>query len=429
MSCIPCPRWSNWKMWALLPLTAVLSATSCPAPATTGGPTNTTTGGNSPFPKTADWTSRVVDDNAARRPVDVAIADFDADALADVAVAYAGDDTTLPAVFIFFQVNPDTWVAVQPRVDPGLVSLAGIAALAVGDIDGDSRLDLVLAINGRLVYLRGPLNPRDGSAWIATIFDQSFASGIGQWNDVAIGNIDGAAGPDLVACGSLPGRLAWFRSPSAGPMSGVGWVRFDIDIATRTGAASVSLRDMDGDGRTDIVSTAPGEMDDRVAWYGNPPDLATDRWTKHPIGNLADATRLAVADLNADGRFDVIVTSPTLRQIGWYPGPVDPAAAWSGFLLTQYSSATPVDIQVADIDGNGQPDVVVPTRQPGSLRWFTPLGSQTDVWVENNLRDTTEDMSRIAISDIDPGMRPDVAAPLRASDTALDQIVWLQNPE
>lgn len=424
-------RLPHRKVAVLLVMSAAVLATDCPGLSTTGGPATTgpTPGGTSPFPRTADWTQRAVDTASGLRPVAVAIADFDADGLPDIAAGYAGADGFLPAVFLFFQVDADTWTPVGPRVDPSLISLAGLAAMAAGDLDGDGRSDVVLAVNGRLVYLHSPPDPREGAAWNATVFDQSFGSGIGQWNDVAIAEIDGINGPDLVACGTLPGRLSWFRSPGSGSQNGLGWARFDVDLATRTGAASVALRDLDGDTRIDIVSTAPGETENRVAWYRNPSDLLTERWTKHPIGNLSDATRLAVADLNADGRLDVVVTSPVLRQVGWYVGPEDPASAWSGFLLAQYASATPIDIHVADIDGNGQLDAVVPTRQPGSLRWFTPVGSSTDVWVENNLGDTAEDVGRIALGNLSPDPRPDVAAPLRGADPDPDRIIWLMNPE
>ncbi|MCG8409355.1 MAG: VCBS repeat-containing protein [Phycisphaerales bacterium] len=378
------------------------------------------------FPKTVAWTLRAVNNDANVRPAAAATADFDTDTLLDVVVGYAGFDATQPGVFIFFQTDVDNFTAVQILVD---ANLAGLTDLAVGDLNGDNRLDIVAACNGRLILMLSPDDPRQSASWSASVVDQSSADDIGQWNDVAIGNIDGLNGPDLVACGENNSRLSWFRSPSANPTSGTGWTRVDIDATTRTGAASVAIQDIDGDGRFDVYSTAAGEANARVAWYANPIDPQTQPWSKNTIGNLTAATRLAVGDLNADGLNDVVVTNPVGRQIGWYVRPADPTTAWSGFLIGQYSTGTPEDIQVVDVDGNNQPDVIVATRQPGSLRWFTPLSVQTDVWTENNLQDLTEDVGRLGRGDVDADGRVDVIAPLLGANTSLDRVAWFENPE
>ncbi|MCA9255902.1 MAG: VCBS repeat-containing protein, partial [Phycisphaerales bacterium] len=190
-----------------------------------------------------------------------------------------------------------------------------------------------------------------------------------------------------------------------------------------------ALLDLTGDSRLDIVSTAPGESTDRVAWYGNPTNPSTDAWPKVAIGNLPAAGRLAIGDLNVDGREDVIAINRPGRQIGWYVRPADPTQAWSGFQITQYNAATPVDLAVADIDGNSQPDLVIATQQPGSLRWFTPVSVQTSVWTENMLRDLNEDVTAIATADFDADGRPDVTGLLLGATAAGDSVSWFENPE
>ncbi|MFQ5430307.1 MAG: FG-GAP repeat domain-containing protein, partial [Phycisphaerae bacterium] len=139
--------------------------------------------------------------------------------------------------------------------------------------------------------------------------------------------------------------------------------------------------------------------------------------------------RLAIGDLDGDNDTDLVVTDPTGRRVGGYVRPLNPTTAWSGFLIGQYASATPTDVRVADVDGNGQLDVVVATRQPGSLRWFTPIGAKTDVWTENNLRDLSEAAGRIALGLVNPGSRIDVVAPLIAADVNADTVAWFENPE
>lgn len=383
--------------------------------------------GTAEFPKTTTWTQRSVSDSAALMPVVAAVADFDVDGNLDIVVGYQGvAGTGLAAVYIFFQTDVDTFTAVL--VGEG-ATFDGISALDTGDLDGDTHLDIVAACNERLLYLHSPADSRVSAGWTTTTFDGSSGAGFGQWNDIAIGDIDGINGDDIVACNENTGRVSWFVSPAA-RTSGVGWTIVDIDATDRTNASSVALDDIDGDGKLDVYSTAPGETAARVVWYSNPTDPAVDAWTKTTVGNFPAASRLALGDLNVDGRTDLVVLNGPGRQIGWYVKPVSPTTAnWTGYLITQYTTASPVDIQVADLDGNSQPDIVVSTQNPGGLRWFTPIGSQTLQWGENNVKDLDENVGRIALGDIDADGRSDIAAPLVGTTSSLDKAVWLENPE
>ncbi len=380
------------------------------------------------FPKTVAWNQTAINGDAAVGPAAILAADFDGDTLVDLAVGYEGFESAPPRVIIFFRQNDGTFSPVTLLEGN---NVAGVTKLASADLDGDSRRDLVAACNGRIIYLRASADPRQAANWTGFEVAQSSGDGIGQWNDVAIANVDGVNGPDIFACGQNTGRLSWFRSPAANIATGTGWVRVDIDATTRTGAASLAVMDMNGDGRLDVISTAPGEEAARIAWYQSPANPQTGTWSKFPIGNLAAATRLAIGDLNADSRPDVIVSNPTGRQIAWYQRPQDLSMAWPGFLLTQYTTATPVDVAVADIDGNSQPDVVVSTRAPGSLRWFTPVGVQTNQWVENNLRDLAQNINagRFILEDFDGDSRRDVIGLLVGTNTSNDGVARWENPE
>jgi hypothetical protein len=384
--------------------------------------------GGSGYPKTAAWVRRTINTGAHAGPSVVAVADFDGDSMLDVAVGYPGAAPVVAAVFIFFQDTTESFTAVELASS---ADLEGVAALAIADLNNDGSLDIVAACNGRLVFLNSPAAPRT-EAWTQSTIAESSGTGLGQWTDVAIGAIDAANGPDIVACNSeAPGRVSWFASPSASIANGAGWTRTDVDMAMRSGASSVALADFNADGRQDVVSTATGESADRIAWYANPTDPVNDAWTKHAIGNLTSATRMVVADINADGRSDVVGLNGPGRQIGWYQRPTDATTAWTGYLLTMYTTATPVDVKAADVDGDGQIDIVVATNSGGTLRWFVPFPgmTQTAQWLENNLIDVAETIGRIALGDIDGDGRPDVIAPLLGATTAADSVVWLENPE
>ena len=378
------------------------------------------------FPKTAAWTPAAVNAGAARTPLPIALADLNGDTRLDVVVGYREVLNPNPVVFAYFQTESGAFTPVELRRNADMVS---ITSLAVGDIDGDTIPDVIVGCNGRIVYLRAAADPTVAANWTGTTIDNSTGAGLATWTDVAIADVDGANGPDIIASNNTPGRVSWLRAP-AGATNGTGWTRFDIDATSRSAASSIVVGDINGDNRTDVYSCAPGEPSARVAWYRNPGGDATAAWSKFTIGNLSDATRMAVGDLDKDGDSDVVVTSPTLGQLGWYIRPTDATSAWSGFVLTEYTTATPADVKIVDVDGNGQNDVIASTTAPGTLRWFTPIGAVTNQWVENNLADLGETPARrIAIGNINVGVRQDVVGTRQANDPANDVVTWFANPQ
>ena len=404
-------RWRHAPL-LIVPMLWPMAGTTCIIPDPNG-------------PSSVAWEQHIINTGAAISPSVVTTFDFDNDGLIDVIAGYTGNAGNTPSVHIFFQTDPETFTDVSVA---STSDLAGITALALGDLDGDTHPDIVAACNGRLVYIHSPADPEISANWTNSVIAQSSGNNINQWNDVAIGNIDATAGLDIVAANALLGRLSWFKSPASNITNGTGWERTDIDASTRTNANGVALEDMNFDGRLDVVSSAPGETAARIAWYANPTNPTTGTWTKNTVGNLTACTRIIMADLNADGRNDVVAINPTGRQVGWYVRPSDATTAWSGYLLTQYTTNQPIDVKAIDLNGDNQLNLVVGTTSASSLRWFDPSGVQTQQWTENNVDDLTIPINRFSLADMNIDGRPDIVAPLQGTTGPQSQIVWYENP-
>ncbi|MEE8170842.1 MAG: VCBS repeat-containing protein, partial [Phycisphaerae bacterium] len=345
-----------------------------------------TTGLVQTFPRTIAWQPITIGVGGNALPTAITVADVNVDGLPDVIVGYPGTDAAGPAITIFFQVTPTQWQPVQIISGP---AATGVQAVAAADISGDGRPDIIAAGNGQILYLRSGENPLNAIEWSADVIAQSAGEGLGQWTDVAIQQIDGLFGVDLVASNAQPGRVSWFRAPQ-NAITGTNWQRLDIDAADRTGAAAIVVVDVNRDGNADVISAARDESEASLVWYRHPGGAVdpADVWERRTIGNLPDAARLASGDLNRDGLLDVLALSPSQRRIAWYAQPVDVlTGGWSGVVLTELVSNTPVDLATLDADANGQPDVVVGTANQGTLRWFTPLNDVRTGWIENNLAD------------------------------------------
>lgn len=380
------------------------------------------------FPRTAAWRQIDVNRGGNALPTVTAVADFNSDGLPDVVVGYPGSQNANAEIAIMFQIAPTQWRRVPILSGSGAT---GVVSLAVADVSGDGRPDIIAGCDGRIVYLRSPDNPDSGLGWGADVIAQSDGAGLGRWTDVVVVQIDRLFGVDIVACNSQGGLLSWFRAPQF-PLTGAGWQRIDIDNTTRSGATGIAVTDLDRDGFPDVFSTARGESQASVAWYRHPGNNINQAaaWQKFTIGNINDPTRVDVGDLNRDGRTDVVVVSPAELLIGWYAQPDNlTTGTWSGVILAEFVSNMPTDARVADVDANGQPDVVAATANSGTLRWFTPVNDVRGAWVENNLIDLDTNVGRISLADIDRNGRIDAVAPLVAADAANDLVAWFQNPE
>jgi hypothetical protein len=260
----------------------------------------------------------------------------------------------------------------------------GVTNIAVGDVDNDGTVDLLW-----------------GAGYSSTGPDFLYVAGTTgshtiKWKNVdlvgpflgpLLGDLDGDGQPELVACsfesesGYESGRILVFdgatlalRGISAGVVGNLSW----------TGVHDLKLRDLEGDGRMEIVVAADRLYDGMVEIYGfNSSNTFTLKWSTTPSSASGHFTFVEVADLNGNGTPEIITGDtgyPAVHiYIYDYPSSANP---WISVNLHDGSSAV-TGLVVEDIDGNGDKEIAAlvstgelytfdgPTRQIESLEQHT----------------------------------------------------------
>jgi hypothetical protein len=164
-----------------------------------------------------------------------------------------------------------------------------------------------------------------------------------------IGDVTGDGKADLVTLGD--NYVAVLRSHGNS---------FTYETALSTGfwgGVGTFLADMDGDGRADLVAISPSAITVRRATGaspGNPLFLGYDEiWHS---GSFYGSQKTLVRDVDGDGRADVIALDDNqVRVLRAYPGGGfrDPEVWYTQGYYGSHASL------LGDVDGNGKADVIV----------------------------------------------------------------------
>jgi hypothetical protein len=179
------------------------------------------------------------------------------------------------------------------------------SAVAVADVNGDGIPDVIITnelINGAATVLLGKGNGTFHSP-------MSFAAGKYP-NAVVVADVNGDGHPDIIV-----GNFS-YANVSVLLGNGNGTFQAPLNLTTNVGGQSVALADINGDGHLDIVAVGNSSSINSVnVLLGN--GNGTFQSLKQFDGG-GSASSVAVADVNGDGRADLVVSDAA----GFSPGPV-----------------------------------------------------------------------------------------------------------
>jgi hypothetical protein len=233
--------------------------------------------------------------------------------------------------------------------------LHGCHGLAIADINGDGRIDVIgNAIKG---------DWKDSVAWYDN-FDGKFVRQLivqrqapvrPHYMDTADLNGDGK--PDVIVGHSGGNTLSWYQNPPA--MNGR-WKENQID-ANLVGVTNALVADIDGDSVLDIV--ASNGHGTGVYWYRG------KLWNQSIIDEkLSDCHALAVGDFDLDGDIDVATASFSQKIVRWYEN--SGVGVFRSHDIDTGSNQEAYDLKAVDLNKDGRKDLLLAGRNSNNAVWY-----------------------------------------------------------
>jgi len=324
-------------------------------------------------------------------PNEVQVADLNGDGIPDIVTANYGSDT----VSVLLGNGNGTFQTAQ-----SFAAGSGPASVAVADLHGDGKLDLVVG-NRNASSVSVLLGNGDGT------FHAPITLGAGKKSY-------SAAVADLTGDGSLDVITASVLKNTVTVQLGNGDGTFGPGETFPVGPAptSVAVADLNGDGRPDIVTTNSDGNSVSVL-LGNGDGTFSVQQT-FPVGRSPRS--VVVADLTGDGIPDLIVANYNDDTVSVLLGKGD------GTFLPQEVfpvGQKPYALAVADLTGDGKPDIVVANSASDTVSVLLNLGGNKDyVNLAPQVTSATgKQPFSVAVADLTGDGIPDIITANAASNT------------
>jgi hypothetical protein len=266
----------------------------------------------------------------------------------------------------------------------------GPVSVAIGDLNGDGRPELVSAnIIERSVSVF--LNKGDGTFRAK----RDYPTGNGPFS-VAIGDVNGDGNLDLVTASGNGGGEG---TVSVLLNRGDGSFRANVDYVTGLFSIAIAIGDLNGDGKPELaVANADA---DTVSVLRNRGDGTFEAHLDYATG--PNPGSIAIGDLNGDGKPELAtangagsVSVLANRGDGTFQAHLDYAAGPS-----------PVSLAIGDLNGDGKPELATANAGANSVSVLLNRGDGS--FQADRAYATARDPLSVAIGDLNGDGKPDLA--------------------
>ncbi len=208
------------------------------------------------------------------------------------------------------------------------------------DVDGDGWVDIVSSSwhAGKIWWSRNPGKP--GVMWEDQVIDKGFAVEFSFLVDL---DNDGRTRELLPQFGNAKAPTAWYEFARG---------EWKKHVASAQGYGhGIGAGDVNGDGRNDIITPK--------GWLEAPPDPRNGEWKFHPEFDLGSSSFIYAFDINEDGLPDLLTANAHDYGIYWMEQ--RPDHAWVKHVIDQ-SWSQPHALALVDLNADGRKELLTGKR-------------------------------------------------------------------
>jgi hypothetical protein len=231
---------------------------------------------------------------------------------------------------------------------------ANTLAVAVADVNGDGKPDLVVANVGTIAGSTVGVLLGNGDGTFQTAV--TYASGGDYAFSVAVADVNEDGRPDLVVANC---SLGCFTTGVVSVLLGNGNGTFQKAVSFDSGgsgAVSVAVADVNGDGKPDVIVANSDGTVGVLLGNGNGTFQPAVTYGSGGSGGLSTGS-LAVADVNGDGKPDLLVANVVSSLVGVLLGNGD--GTFQAAVSYGSGGISADSVAVADVNRDGKPDLLV----------------------------------------------------------------------
>ena len=296
----------------------------------------------------------------------------------------------------------------QRTIDAGA---ACPVAVALADADGDGDDDAFAALRDHELTWYEHL---DGIGGFGP--PQVFPGGVGAPTALVAADLDGDGDPDLAAVAGAGGDV--FRVPNDSIHRGTAYSEERLIGSGERGAAAVVAADLDRDGDPDAVVASSD--DHRLAWYQNL-DGAGSFGPRRTVSTAFVALEdVAAADVDGDGDLDLVAASSGDATVSWFEN-LDGLGSFGSRHLVGASVTRPLSLAAGDLDDDGDQDLVVGSG--ATVSWYVNDDGAGGFGGPYLISSAVTDAHGVAAADVDRDGKLDVVA----ASTVDNKVAWYRN--
>jgi uncharacterized protein YjdB len=290
--------------------------------------------------------------------------------------------------------------------------------IALGDLDGDGKTDIAVVNN-----TSNTVSVYRNTSSSGTINSTSFAAPVDFATEtapvmVAIADIDGDTKPDLVCANSGPSSFSVFKNTSTTGTINSTSFSARVNFAVGGGVRDIAFNDLDADGKTDIVIVVQGSHN--ISVFKNRSVTGyIETGSFAPKVDFSTGTSpfgVVVTDIDGDKKPDIAVANQGVNAVSVFRNTTIKGVISTGSFAAKKDFRTgtaPKYIAAADIDGDGKPELVTGNNAADSISVFR--NNATTGFIDSSSFDTKTDFAtgdgplKIEVADFNGDGKPDLA--------------------